>query len=357
MTYHLHTLFTAGGIAADLRGLGEFQQALEMDQERYDRFKDHYGEDYRATLSAANNLAVDLRLIGDCFKARDLDAETLSRRKEVLGDHPYTFHSAAMLARDLREAGDYAGSLELLREAYDNYVGNVGEDDLGTLLTAQSLAVSLRKVGYLEEAHERTLDTSQRYEKRKASEHPEALACQVNLAASQAALGDRAAAYATASAVYRIYERSLGEQPPVHAGGDEQHGRLPARPSAKCARRCCWPSPRCGRCAHNLGDEHPYSLSCALTMANCLHDLGQFSAAEDLQRETIARLRKILGDSHPDTLTAQANLAITMRAMGQGDEADRLQKHIVAAMTRPPLGESHPSHRRPAELGTGGRRA
>ena len=62
---HLHTLFTAGGIAADLRGLGEFQRALEIDQERYDRFKDHYGEDYRATLLAANNLAVDLRLIGD----------------------------------------------------------------------------------------------------------------------------------------------------------------------------------------------------------------------------------------------------------------------------------------------------
>ncbi len=36
-----------------------------MDHERYDRFKDNYGEDYRATLSAANNLAVDLRLIGD----------------------------------------------------------------------------------------------------------------------------------------------------------------------------------------------------------------------------------------------------------------------------------------------------
>ncbi len=30
---HLHTLFTAGSIAGDLRGLGEFQQALEMDQE------------------------------------------------------------------------------------------------------------------------------------------------------------------------------------------------------------------------------------------------------------------------------------------------------------------------------------
>jgi len=338
---HLHTLFTAGGIAADLRGLGEFQQALEMDQERYDRFKDNYGEDYRATLSAANNLAIDLRLIGDYRRARDLDAETLSRRKEVLGDQPYTFHSAAMLARDLREAGDYVGSLELLREAYENYVGNVGEDDLGTLLTAQSLAVSLRKVGRLEEAYQLTLDTGERYEKRKAGEHPEALICQVNLAAAQAALGDRAGAYTTAGAVHRSYEGSLGKNHPftlavasnmagyLRAVGDVREALLRAESTGRSLRA-------------NLGDDHPYSLSCALTMANCLHDLGQFSAAEELQRETIDRLRRAFGDSHPDTLTAQANLAITLRALGQGAEADRLQRHLLATMTRPPLAENHP---------------
>jgi tetratricopeptide (TPR) repeat protein len=338
---HLHTLFTAGGIAADLRALGEFQQALEMDQERYDRFKDHYGEDYRATLSAANNLAVDLRLIGDYRKARDLDAETLSRRKEVLGDQPYTFHSAAMLARDLREAGDYAGSLELLREAYENYVGNVGEDDLGTLLTKQSLGVSLRKVGRFKEARQQTQDASQRYEKRKAGEHPEALICQVNLAASQAALGDRTDAYATASAVHRIYEASLGGSHPftlavagnmagyLRAAGDVREGLLLAESAQRSLRA-------------NLGDDHPYSLSCALTMANCLHDLGQFSAAEELQREIIERLRGIFGDSHPDTLTARANLAITLRSLGQKGEADRLQRQLSAEMTRPPLGENHP---------------
>jgi hypothetical protein len=339
---HLHTLFTAGSIAGDLRGLGEFQQALEIDQERYDRFKDNYGEDYRATLSAANNLAVDLRLIGDCFKARDLDAETLSRRKEVLGDQPYTFHSAAMLARDLREAGDYVGSLDLLRETYENYVGNMGEDDTGTLLTAQSLAVSLRKVGHIVEAHQRTLDTSERYEKRKASKHPDALACQLNLAAAQAALGDRAAAYATADEVYQAYGRSLGEGHPftlavasnmagyLRGTGQAREGLLLAESTLRSLR-------------HNLGDDHPYALSCALTLANCLHDLGQFSAAEDLQRETIAQLRKIRGDSHPDTLTAQANLTIIMRAAGQVEDADRSQRHVAEAMTRPPLGESHPS--------------
>jgi hypothetical protein len=49
----------------------------------------------------------------------------------------------------------------------------------------------------------------------------------------------------------------------------------------------------------NLGDDHPHTLSCAISMSTCLHDMGQFSAAEDLQRETIARLWKTLGELTP----------------------------------------------------------
>jgi tetratricopeptide (TPR) repeat protein len=250
-----------------------------------------------------------------------------------------------MLARDLREAGDYAGSLELLREAYASYVANLGEDDIGTLLTAQSLAASLRKAGQPDEAYQRTLDASERYETRyetrKASGHPDALACQLNLAACQAALGDMATATATASAVHRAYEGSLGPKHPftlavtsnmagyLRAAGQVGEALLLAESTLRSLRE-------------KLGDDHPYPLSCALNLANCLHDLGQFGAAGDLLRETIIRQRKILGDSHPDTLIAQANLAIVTRAQSQEDESDRLRQRVMAAMMRSPLGEGHP---------------
>ena len=78
--------------------------------------------------------------------------------------HPYTLHSASMLARDLREAGDYAGSVELLRETYGRYAAILGEDVVDTLRTAKSLAVSLRKVGEIDEAFRLTQETMQRYE-------------------------------------------------------------------------------------------------------------------------------------------------------------------------------------------------
>ena len=55
---HPHTLMTANGLGADLRALGEFQEALASDRQTYESFKEQFGEDYPRTLLAAHNLAV-----------------------------------------------------------------------------------------------------------------------------------------------------------------------------------------------------------------------------------------------------------------------------------------------------------
>ena len=65
------------------------------------------GEDHPDTLSSANNLAADLRDLGEYQAARDLDEDTLARRRRVLGeDHPDTLKSANNLAADLRALDD-----------------------------------------------------------------------------------------------------------------------------------------------------------------------------------------------------------------------------------------------------------
>ncbi len=91
-----------------------------------------------------------------------------------------------------------------------------------------------------------------------------------------------------------------------------------------------------------LGKDHPFVLACAVNKANCLHDDGQLSAAEDLLRETVERLRKTLGEQHPDTLICEGNLAVIMHARGRADDAGLLQQQVIAAM-EPVLGAEHPS--------------
>jgi hypothetical protein len=90
-----------------------------------------------------------------------------------------------------------------------------------------------------------------------------------------------------------------------------------------------------------LGKDHPFVLACAMNKANCLHDDGQLSAAEDLLRETVERLRKTLGEQHPDTLICEGNLAVIMHAQGRADDAGLLQRQVIAAM-EPVLGAEHP---------------
>ncbi len=112
-----YALMTANGLGADLRALGEFQEALASDRETYESFKEQFGEDYPRTLIAAHNLACSLRLVGDCFAARAVSIEeTLDRQRQVLApDHPYTLYTAANLAHDMRAAGAFRESVDLLR--------------------------------------------------------------------------------------------------------------------------------------------------------------------------------------------------------------------------------------------------
>ena len=134
--------------------LGDYQEALASDRETYESFKEQFGEDYPRTLAAAHNLAISLRLVGDCFAARDLrpgDAGPPPGGRSAT-NHPYTLDSAANLAHDMREAGAFRDSVDLLRSTLDRYRAVLGDDMLETLRTATSLAVSLRKAGEQAEA-------------------------------------------------------------------------------------------------------------------------------------------------------------------------------------------------------------
>ena len=65
----------------------------------------------------------------------------------------------------------------------------------------------------------------------------------------------------------------------------------------------------------SLDDDHPFTLSCQINKANCLHDLRTAELKRRaLQRDILERLKKTLGASHPDTQVCEANLAIVLRA-------------------------------------------
>ena len=83
----------------------------------------------------------------------------------------------ASLALDLRAAGAFRESVNLLRETWEKYRDVLGDDMTETLLAATSLAVSLRKAGEQAEAMTLAQDTYERYKRRYGSESPDSQSC------------------------------------------------------------------------------------------------------------------------------------------------------------------------------------
>ncbi len=340
----LHSLMTAGGLAADLRALGRFSEALRMDRSTYESLKEIFGEDHERTLSAANNLAISHRLVGDCFTAREIDSDTLERRRTVLGpNHPYALVSATNLARDLREVGDYQRSIDLLRTAYTDFVDVLNESFVETLRTAASLAASLRDIGAHAEARQLTEETFARYREEFNADTPDAYACRLNLAADLSATGDGDEAIELARGVQSAYERRLGPQHPYTLAALNNLAVYLLRTgetdeSLRMTRRCV------DTYTETLGPEHPYTVTASLNLANCLSAHGDTLGAVELDRQAYERFKRLLRSDHPDTLAAGANLAQSLHAAGDREQARDLL-HRVLAMFGARLGDDHPTAR------------
>ncbi|MGH6655781.1 MAG: FxSxx-COOH system tetratricopeptide repeat protein, partial [Actinocrinis sp.] len=340
---HPHTLMTAGGLAADLRGLSQFQSALDLDRTTFASLKDVFGEEHPRTLVSANNLAISYRLVGDCYTAREIDQDTLEKRRAVIGPkHPYTLTSAEHLARDLREIGEYQQSVTLLRATYETFQEVLGADFTETLRTAKSLAVSLRRAGELAAARLLTEDTLKRYENAFQAGTPDALACQLNYAADLSVQNEKRRAADMTREVLAAYERRLEPNHPytlmclTNLSMYQRDLDEGLNDSARLARR-----------AHDgfvdsVGENHPYSLCAALNLANVLAARGELDEAERLERFALAGLIQRFGPMHPDGVIARSNLSITLAAAGREEEA-RLEREQAVTAIRERLGAEHPN--------------
>lgn len=337
---HSHTLLTAGGLGADLTGLGRFQEALDLYQETYDKQKNNFGEEHPLTLSAANNIAVALRLLGRYYDALELDGDTLDRRRAVLSErHPLTIFSAENFGYDLRNCGRYRESVEELRRTHASYADVLKPDANETLRTAKSLAVSLRKLGQYREAKVLMEETARSYQKLFPSS-PDRPSAELALASCYAALGDDQTAKSIARDIRDAQVRDLGENHPFTlATGTNLVAYLRVtgelNEAVDLGRRIL------DGLSATLGPDHPYTLACSGNIANVLADQRRLQDAADLERNALDRIQDVLTSDHPDTLICQANLSITLRQMGHVTESDELRNRTIDTLQHV-FGEDHP---------------
>jgi tetratricopeptide (TPR) repeat protein len=338
---YVHTLMTASALTADLGALGRYAEALRIARETTESFSQLFGEDHPLTLRAANNLALSYRVAGDSFAAREIDRRTLGLRQQVLGpDHPLTLGSASNLGRDLREIGEFAESTALLRSTLDRYRRVLGPEFPETLRAASSLSISLRRSGQHEEARQISSRLLDQYQHLYPADHPDLLACRLNLACDASALEDAEGALEHSDATTSTYERLFGP--------DHQYTLVSANNRAiylrqlgrvKEGREVAEVTLR--KMRETLGVEHPLTLVSAMNLGNARAQDGDLEGGEELERVTWHAFTRVLGASHPDTLFCACNLAVTHRALDRGAEAQELMQRSLAELERV-MGTAHP---------------
>ena len=247
---HLHTLQTRSSLAADLRALGDYQAALELDLETYESWSSGYGEEYRGTLSAAHNLALSYLLTGDFRQALAQDRLTLERRAAVLG--PCTRGRSTPARPSRATCWKRAATRKQSpgwRTSGRSAADTLGDDDRITLNARLLLGVALRCAGHPEQAAEPHRCRQDRPDPR----------------------------------VRRGQQRRPGMPPEP---GAEPAGPGPGSGGQERQRRVSWLSMR-----GELGSEHPHSLICQLNIATALCLEGEYPAAETAAQSAVDGLQ------------------------------------------------------------------
>jgi hypothetical protein len=337
---HPHTLMTASSLAADLRALGLYADALSRDKRTYAAWSENFGDDHPRTLSTQNNLAVSYRLTGDFRSARERDSVVYERFRVVLGDmHPNTLSAGGNLGRDLREAGDYDGSISLLRDVAGRLATALGADSPRTHNALTNLAVSLRCAGraqesapLLEAAYENLTETF-------GPASPDTLACRLSRALNVLALGQPDIAREELAAVERSYRASYGESHP-HTVACLSNLAVATRASGEPAIALSLARQSADAFDQALGSDHPYTLGATMNAAVMTAEHGDIAVALDVLVPVADRIDRLLGPGHPDTASCLANLAL-IRASTEPrfpEEAQDAVRRLTEA-----FGRTHPA--------------
>ncbi|MET7621556.1 FxSxx-COOH system tetratricopeptide repeat protein [Streptomyces sp. NPDC005408] len=338
-----HVLMTTSSIAADLRGLGRFSEALEHDRETHQRYSDFYGDDHPRTLTAANNLAVSLRASGDYYAACDLDRKTFETREEILlPDHPLTIESAVNLGRDLRDCGDYAASVSLLKRAHERCLRNVEltEGAPTVLNTVKGLAGSLRGAGRPGEAEQFTRHVLKHTPEGEAGDSPERLLIEMNLASDLMALDRKDDGLELVRRVLDGLRRGLGDDHPSTVACSANYAvHLLAAGEAAEAEPIS--EQAVAAFTEILGESHPHVLVSRVNLANAQAQSGRHKEARRTYESVFDQLREVLRSRHPSTLVCAGNLAVLLRELGDESAAETMRGEVLTEMTKL-LGADHP---------------
>jgi Mrp family chromosome partitioning ATPase/tetratricopeptide (TPR) repeat protein len=319
---HHATLVTGRGRGGDLRGLGRFADAVVEDEVTYAGFRAILGDEHPNTRMAVHNLAVSFFLTGDAREALRLELQEKERRLRMFGaQDPRTWRSACSVGSFQREVGQYHLSASTLREALNHLHSLRPPGHQDELQVVQSLAATERRLGNKPTAKKRSTDAFNGYKELFGADHPFTRGAQLGLAADYFWAGEAQYAINLAMPCLRGYEKRLGGRHPFTAVAAVNLGVF-CRAVGDLDQAVAEGERGLGVLQEVLGETHPWTLAAAINLAGHLAAANDLARAAQLQNQTTQRCVRLLGRDHPYTKAAQANLGAIRALEGQHEGGD-----------------------------------
>ncbi|MFJ2670794.1 FxSxx-COOH system tetratricopeptide repeat protein [Streptomyces sp. NPDC087525] len=321
----LEHLRASGGLAADLRGLGRYEEALEVSSWILVCYRELLGEQDSRTLNAQNNLAVSLRLLGRYEESLDLNRRTLEARRQTLRlRHNWTLFSEINYATDLRLLGRYNEAESLQSQSVRVHRMVLGRDNPQTLRAEHNLALCLYRSGERGKAAVLFTQVLENCERVLGEHDPLTMMFAAGQSCFAREHGDIDQARDISDKVVHGYLAMLGEGHPFVAGARANHA-LVLRGVGEREQAHAMIEDALADMTRAVGERHPWTLGSAINASALRNLVGDQEGAATLTADTITRATETLGRTHPLTLSARIAHAADLRALREGRRAEKVE--------------------------------
>ncbi|MEL7500430.1 MAG: tetratricopeptide repeat protein [Planctomycetota bacterium] len=198
-----------------LRQGRKYEESLKLARQNFERCKQHLELDDYQTLTAMNNLVTNLFSAEQFEEAEVLATELVERRKRVLSDDdPDSLTSLNLLAMVMRNKGDDKRYLELATQVRDGRKRILGPDHPATLIAMNNLAIAKAKAGELVEAAQLSRDAGEVYAEKLGEDHPRAIILLANAGVLSRQAGDSETAVEIFLPLLSAAENAFGPNAP-----------------------------------------------------------------------------------------------------------------------------------------------
>lgn len=321
----LEHLRACGGLAADLRGLGRYEEAYEVSGWILGCYRELLGDQDSRTLNAQNNLAISLRLLGRYEDSLDLNRRTLEARRQLLRPrHSWTLYSEINYATDLRLLGRYSEAESLQSQSVRVHRIVLGRDNPQTLRAEHNLALCLYRSGERGRAAALFTQVLESCERVLGERDPLTMMFAAGQSCFAREHGDIDQATDISVQVVEGYLAMLGESHPYVAGTRANHALI-LRNVGEREQAHLLIEDSLADMTRAVGETHPWTLGCAINASALRNIVGDAEGAAELTNETIVRATEVLGRTHPLTISARIAYAADLRALRHGQRAEKVE--------------------------------